>query len=104
MRNYDRIKEISKDFRPVLVISSDEQNQHGGSVVTLPFTSDLSYLAPTEVKVVKTPFNGLEADSKIICNRPFAWDKELRFKEKLGEIDFATILAVKKAWKLADLV
>lgn len=40
LKNLERIKELGKDYRPVLVISNDEQNEFSNSVVVLPTTTD----------------------------------------------------------------
>lgn len=40
LANPERIKEIGKDCRPVLIISGDERNKYSESVVTLPLTTD----------------------------------------------------------------
>ncbi|WNE39990.1 MAG: hypothetical protein GBAus27B_000057 [Mycoplasmataceae bacterium] len=83
LSNPERIKEISKDYRPVLVISSNERNEYSNSVVALPLsTDDLEHISLTEVFISNTPENGLDYPSKIQCESPFTWNKGIRFENK----------------------
>lgn len=98
----ERIKEIGKDCRLVLIISSDEQNKYSESVVTLPLTTDdPKNVLPVEVFIDSTPETGLDCPSKILCDSPFTWDKGLRFDKKLGTVNKKIMQQVKKAWQIA---
>ncbi|CAI2188333.1 4287_t:CDS:2 [Funneliformis geosporum] len=67
-----RIKEIGKDYRPVLIISNDERNEYSFSVVGLPLTTDnLENILPAEVFIKNTKETGLDEPSKILCDSPF---------------------------------
>ncbi|MCE8162979.1 MAG: type II toxin-antitoxin system PemK/MazF family toxin [Candidatus Moeniiplasma glomeromycotorum] len=102
LRNPERIKEIGKDFRPVLIVSNDERNEYDNSVVVLPTTTDdLENILLVEVYIENTPETGLDKPSKILCDSPFTWDKGIRFDKKLGEINQEIMEKVKKAWKIA---
>ena len=85
LKNPERIKEIGKDYRLVLIISSDERNEYSLSVVSLPLTTDdLENFLPVQVFIKNTPETGLDEPSKILCDSPFTWDKGIRFDKKLG--------------------
>jgi mRNA-degrading endonuclease toxin of MazEF toxin-antitoxin module len=72
LKNPERIKEIGKDYRPVLIISSDERNEYSLSVVSLPLTTDdLENFLPVQVFIKNTPETGLDEPSKILCDSPF---------------------------------
>lgn len=102
LHNPDKIKEIGKDYRPVLIISDNFQNEYSESIVTLPLTTDDSdFKLFTEVLIKKDLQNGLEKDSKILCDSPFTWNKGIRFKEKIGLVSKKVMLEVKKAWWIA---
>ena len=80
LKNSEKIKEIGKDYRPVLIISNDERNEYDNSVVVLPTTTnDLENILPVEVFIKNTPESGLDEPSKILCDSPFTWDKKIRF-------------------------
>lgn len=101
LKNSERIKEISKDHRPVLVVSNDERNEYSSSVVVLPTTTDgLENISPIEIFIKNTPETGLDYPSKILCDSPFTWNKGLRFEKKLGVASKETMNKVKKAWQL----
>jgi len=102
LKNPERIKEISKDHRPVLIVSNDERNKYSSSVVVLPTTTDgLENISLIEVFIDSIPETGLNCPSKILCDSPFTWDKRLRFKKKLGAASKETMAEVKKAWEIA---
>ncbi|RHZ37780.1 mRNA interferase [endosymbiont GvMRE of Glomus versiforme] len=102
LRNSERIKELKKDYRPVLIISNDERNEYDDSVVVVPTTTDdLENILPVEVFIDNTSETGLDYPSKILCDSPFTWNKEIRFERKLGTADKETMEQVKKAWSLA---
>ena len=72
LKNSEKIKEIGKDYRPVLIISNDERNEYDNSVVVLPTTTnDLENILPVEVFIKNTPESGLDEPSKILCDSPF---------------------------------
>jgi mRNA-degrading endonuclease toxin of MazEF toxin-antitoxin module len=72
LSNPERIKELSKDYRPVLIISNDERNEYDDSVVVLPMTTeDLENILPVEVLLKNTLETGLDYPSKILCDSPF---------------------------------
>ena len=101
LKNPERIKEISKDHRPVLVVSGDERNEYSSSVVVLPTTTDgLENISPVEVFIKNSSKTGLNYPSKILCDSPFTWDKRLRFDKKLGVASKETMKKVKKTWQL----
>jgi mRNA-degrading endonuclease toxin of MazEF toxin-antitoxin module len=86
--NFDKIKEFSKDFRPVLILSSNIQNEFSEKVIVAPFSTDLSLINDKfEVFVKKAKENGLDKDSKILINSLFAIEKNLRLKSRLGSIN-----------------
>ena len=102
LRNPERIKEIGKDYRPVLIISNDERNEYSLSVVGLPLTTDdLENILPVQIFIKSTPETGLDEPSKILCDSPFAWDKGIRFEKRLGKVSKGIMEEVKIAWKIA---
>src|ERR1051325_9932725 len=102
LKNPERIKEIGKDYRPVLIISPDERNEYDNSVVVLPMTTDdLESILPVEVYLENTPETGLDKPSKVLCDSPFTWNKGLRFDKKLGIVNKKVMERVNKAWKLS---
>jgi mRNA-degrading endonuclease toxin of MazEF toxin-antitoxin module len=104
LKNPERIKEIGKDYRPVLIISNDERNEYDNSVVVLPMTTDdLENILPVEVYLENTSETGLDKPSKILCDSPFTWNKGLRFDKRLGIVNKEIMEKVNKAWKLSFL-
>ena len=103
LKNPERIKEFSKDYRPVLIISSDEQNEFDVKVAAVPLTTEeIEHVKIFEVFIENTSETGLDYPSKILLNYPFTLEKELRLeKERLGVISRETMEKVKKAWKIA---
>jgi mRNA-degrading endonuclease toxin of MazEF toxin-antitoxin module len=102
LSNPERIKEIGKDYRPVLVISNNERNEYSNSVVVLPLTTDdLEHISLTEVFINETPENGLDYSSKIQCESPFTWNKGIRFERKLGIVSSEVMKKVMAAWQIA---
>lgn len=94
----DKIKEFSKPYRPVLIMSKNIQNEFDEMVVVVPLTTeDIENVKLWEVFVDNTPETGLEEPSKIIVNRPYAVFKELRLIKRLGEISKETMDKVKVA-------
>ena len=102
LKNPERIKELGKDYRPVLIISNNERNEHDNSVLVLPLTTDdLENILPVEVFIKNTKENGLDEPSQILCDSPFTWDKGIRFKERLGVVSPEIMVEIKKAWEIA---
>jgi mRNA-degrading endonuclease toxin of MazEF toxin-antitoxin module len=102
LKNPERVKEIGKDYRPVLIISGDERNEYSLSVVSLPLTTEvLENILPVQVFIKNTPETGLDEPSKILCDSPFTWDKGIRFEEKLGIANKEIMRKVKVAWQIA---
>ena len=99
LKNDNRIKEISKDYRPVLIISNNTQNKLDRSIVAFTLTSDeIENVKSFEVYIKNSPKTGLDKPSKILCNYPFTIDKELRLEErKLGTVDQEIMEKVRKA-------
>jgi len=102
VNNPERIKELSKDYRPVLIISNDEQNEYDDKVVAAPLTTDdIEKVKLVEVFIKNTPETGLDYPSKILLNYPFTLDKDLRLKKKMGVVSKEVMEKVKKAWRIA---
>jgi len=99
VKNPERIKEFGKDYRPVLIISSNEQNEFDAKIVAVPLTTEeTDQVKIFEVFIKNTPETGLDYPSKILLNYPFALEKELRLeKERLGVIGREIMEKVKKA-------
>lgn len=102
LRNQERIKELGKDYRPILIISNNERNEYSNSAVGVPLTTDnLENILPVQVYIERTPKNGLDHPSKILCDSPFTWNKGIRFEKRLGVASSEIMKQVKKAWKIA---
>ena len=102
LKNSQRVKELGKDYRPVLIISNNERNEYDDSVVVLPLTTDdIKNILPVEVFINNTKETGLDYPSKILCDSPFTWNKELRFEKKLGIAGKEVMKQAKKAWQIA---
>ena len=100
--NPERIKELSKDYRPVLIISNDEQNEYDDKVVVAPLTTDdIEKVKLIEVFIKNTPETGLDYPSKILLNYPFALDKDLRLEKKMGVVSPEILRKVKNSWEIA---
>ena len=100
--NPERIKELGKDYRPVLIISNDEQNEYDDKVVVAPLTTDdIEKVKLFEVFIKNTPETGLDYPSKILLNYPFTLDKELRLEKKIGVASLEVMVQVKKSWAMA---
>lgn len=94
----DKIKELSKDYRPGLVISGDIQNEFDNYItVAMMTTDDLENIQLFEVFIKNTPETGLDEPSKIVLNHPFTVFKELRLEKFLGIADRKTMEKVKVA-------
>jgi mRNA-degrading endonuclease toxin of MazEF toxin-antitoxin module len=102
VNNPERIKELGKDQRPVLVISNDEQNEYDDKVVAAPLTTDnVDKVELFEVFIKNTSETGLDCPSKILLNYLFTLDKNLRLEKKLGVASSEIMAKVKKAWGFA---
>jgi len=102
LKNTEKIKEFSKDYRPVLIISANERNENDNYIVVLPFTTeDLEIILPVEILVNNIKETGLDEPSKILCDSPFTFTKSLRFQKKLGKINSKLMEQVKLAWQIA---
>jgi mRNA-degrading endonuclease toxin of MazEF toxin-antitoxin module len=102
VNNPERIKELGKDQRPVLIISNDEQNEYDDKSVAAPLTTDnVEKVELFEVFIKNTPETGLDYPSKILLNYPFTLDKGLRFEKRLGIASKEVMEKVKKAWGFA---
>ena len=102
LKNTEKIKELGKDYRPVLIISNNIQNEWDKKVVGLPLTTeDINHIESFSVFINNTTSNGLDYPSKILCHTPFTLEKELRLKKCLGKINSETIKKVKSAWNIA---
>jgi mRNA-degrading endonuclease toxin of MazEF toxin-antitoxin module len=102
VNNPERIKELGKDQRPILIISNDEQNEYDDKTVAAPLTTDnIENVELFEVFIKNTPETGLDYPSKILLNYPFTLDKELRLEKKIGVASKEIMEKVKKAWGFA---
>ena len=95
MNNPERIKELGKDQRPVLVISNDEQ-------IAAPLTTDnVDKIELFEVFIKNTSETGLDYPNKILLNYLFTLDKNLRLEKKLGVASSEIMIKAKEAWRFA---
>ena len=68
-----KIKEFSKPFRPVLVISNNLQNEFDNLITIATLTTeDIENIRPFEVFIENTPETGLDYPSKVLTNYSFA--------------------------------
>jgi mRNA-degrading endonuclease toxin of MazEF toxin-antitoxin module len=96
--NPERIKELGKDYRPVLIISNDEQNDYDDKIVVAPLTTDdIGKVKLVEVFIKNTPETGLDYPSKILLNYPFTLDKDLRLEKRMGVASPEIMAKVEKA-------
>ena len=73
-----KIKEFSKPFRPVLVISNNLQNEFDNLITIATLTTDdVENPKPFEVYIENTPETGLDYPSKILVSYSFTVYKEL---------------------------
>ncbi|CAG8465770.1 22866_t:CDS:2 [Gigaspora margarita] len=93
----DKIKEFSKSWRPVLVISKSIQNDYDEIIVVVPLTTKgIEDIKPFEIFINNTSETGLEQPSKMIVNHPYAIFKELRLVKYLGKVNQETMDKAKK--------
>ncbi|WNE41279.1 MAG: Endoribonuclease EndoA [Mycoplasmataceae bacterium] len=98
----EKIIENSKDFRPVLIISDNEQNEFFDSVTVVPITTKYTDEVQDFEIFVKADYeNGLDKDSKILLNLPFFINKNLRLKGYLGFANESLMRDAKKAFNYA---
>jgi mRNA-degrading endonuclease toxin of MazEF toxin-antitoxin module len=100
---FDKIKEVSKPFRPALVVSNNFQNEFDENiVVTVMTTEEIANIQPFEVFIKNTPETGLEKPSKILCNYLHTINKKLRLvdKQHLGVVSSEIMAKVKRALKI----
>ncbi|MCL2862267.1 MAG: type II toxin-antitoxin system PemK/MazF family toxin [Firmicutes bacterium] len=82
--------------RPVLIIQNDIGNKFSPTVIACAVTSQLTKAKlPTHIEVPAGKF-GLAKDSVILLEQIRTLDKK-RLKEKIGEIDTATMQKVDRA-------
>lgn len=99
---FDKIKEFSKDFRPVLIISNNLQNEFDDKIIIVPITTeDLDIISPFEVYLEKNKEFGLDENSKILLSYPSTIQKNLMLKYKLGSVNEDILNKVKMAWEIA---
>jgi mRNA-degrading endonuclease toxin of MazEF toxin-antitoxin module len=91
-----KIKEFSKPYRPVMVISNDVQNEFYKLVTVATMTTDdIDKIQFFEIYVENTLENGLDEPSKILLHCLFTIDKELRLIKHLGLEDKEIIEKIK---------
>jgi mRNA interferase MazF len=94
----DRIKEFSKDFRPVLIISNNWQNEQADEVTVVSFTTQrIEQVYPFEIFIANNSENGLNQSSKITTNLMFSLNKQLRLIKRLGKITKEQLIEVEKS-------
>jgi mRNA interferase MazF len=98
INNPERIKELGKKQRPVLIISNDEQNEYDDKLVVVPLTTNkVEKIELFEVFIKNSSETGLDHPSKILLNYPFTLDKGLRLEKKMGTASKEIMERVKKA-------
>lgn len=82
--------------RPVLVIQNDVGNKYSPTVIVAAITSAINKAKiPTHIALSANGY-GLSKDSVVLLEQLRTLDKR-RLKEKIGEIDFATMKSVDNA-------
>ena len=96
-----KIKEFSKPFCPVLVISNNLQNEFDNLITIATLTTDdVENVKPFEVFIKNTKGTGLDYPSKVLVGYSFTIYKELRLIERLGVISEETMTQVKAALRI----
>jgi len=96
-----KIKEFSKPFRPVLIISNNLQNEFDNLVTIATLTTDsIESISPFEVYIENSPKTGLDYPSKILVGYSFTVYKQLRLIEQLGAVSEEIMIQVKAALKI----
>jgi len=96
-----KIKEFSKPFRPVLIISNNLQNEFDNLITIATLTTDdVENAKPFEVYIENTPKTGLDYPSKILVCYSFTIYKELRLIERLGIVSEEIMDKVKTALRI----
>lgn len=82
--------------RPILIIQNDVGNRYSPTIIACAITSQLTKAKlPTHIEV-KGGNYGLQKDSVILLEQIRTLDKK-RLKERLGELDRATLHKVERA-------
>ncbi|CAG8832048.1 32033_t:CDS:2, partial [Racocetra persica] len=100
--NPTRGKEI-RDIHPGLVVSINEQNEHGHYLIVAPITSTLKKVRLFEVFINANQQTGLDKPSKILLNQIRSIDKKTRITEYLGQADTETMHQFKEKLKNGDI-
>jgi len=77
-----------------LVISINEQNEHGHYLIVAPITNTLKKVRLFEVFINADEKTGLQKPSKILLNQIRSIDKNSRITEYLGKVDQETMQKV----------
>ena len=97
---FPKIKEFSKPFRPVLIISNNLQNEFDNLITVATLTTDdIENVKPFEVFIENNKDNGLDYPSKILAGYSFSIYKE-RLIERLGKVEEEIITKVKIALQI----
>ncbi|CAI2175663.1 14108_t:CDS:2 [Funneliformis geosporum] len=102
-KEFDKLKEFSKPYRPCLVVSNDTQNEFDENIVVVGLTTDdIKNIEPFEVFIENALETGLKEPSKICCNYLHTINKKLRLVDKkcLGAVSPEIMKKVKKALKI----
>lgn len=89
-----------KKTRPVLIVSSDENNRQHALITVIPLTSQVIRVFPFEILLTQTD-SGLPKDSKAQCNQIRAISKQRLIGSKpSGRISQDLMLKIHDAIKL----
>ena len=90
-----------KKTRPSLVVSNDVQNELDDQIIVAPLTTEEVEMVRSsfEIFIDKTPENGLEEPSKILCNRLQTVDVVVRLKGFMGVAGEEIMCQVNKVLK-----
>src|SRR3989338_5629586 len=90
-----------KKIRPGVVIQNDVGNTFSPITIIVPISSQkVEKVYPFEVFIQKEKNNGLEKDSKIMCNQMRAIDKR-RLSRKLGSVSQDLMKEINTALKIS---
>ncbi|HIH15649.1 MAG TPA: type II toxin-antitoxin system PemK/MazF family toxin [Nanoarchaeota archaeon] len=90
-----------KKVRPGVVIQNDLGNRFSPITIIVPISSQkIEKVYPFEVFISKENNNGLEKDSKIVCNQMRAIDKR-RLSRKIGTVSKDLIEDINTALKIS---
>ncbi|CAG8723129.1 2074_t:CDS:2, partial [Racocetra fulgida] len=90
----EAINDEIRDIHPGLVVSINEQNEHGHYLIVAPITSTLKKVRLFEVFINADEKTGLKNPSKILLNQIRSIDKKTRITEYLGKADGETMRKV----------